>query len=389
MVVDIRFRSVRYKLSWFGSAANSIIRLLSLELGRPSMIDDDDCNLILPSPSDEPSFGPGDVRRSNVPLSGSTASSILRVAQCVSGLQQALKAPVIEASTLQTLDETFNNCFSTFPPHLQIQSNEILDPRTLCAVIHLQNARIILHRHNLSPLGPSEVRSAALRNCFVAATDTAGIVSRIMQATPEPPADPISEAERWQAKLIAAGSTVLCTHLWRCILFLCFQSNYQAALICARASAVIGDTRLINIACSRHTRFFLQLLLNKLQVQDTQSLEHDEDMVAYVSGDLQGSDYSWIWHEDGNRSPLDTRDFSSTKGSLQTTIKEDDGRVKGWEDILATLQRLAFEQNRQQTVQGFAKPTPSGTHLAPSGEAHPRQLVSPGGSSRISIANII
>ena len=354
------------------------------------MIDDDDCNTALPRLSDELSIEPRDTRPSNTQLPSTALLSVLRVAQCVSELQKALKMPIIEASTLQALDETFSKCYSTFPPHHQIQSNDYLDPRTICAVMHLQNARIILHRHNLSPSVTSEVRSNALRNCFIAATDTAGILSRIMQNVPGSPIDPASESEGWQAKLNTAASALLCTHLWRCILFLCFQSNYQAALICARVSAVVGDTRLINVACSRHIGFFLQFLLNRLRVQEALSLEHDEDIVAYVSGDLQGGDYSWIWHEDENRSPLDTREFMFAEGSSQIVIKEEGGGLSSWEDILATLRRLALEQERQPASQGFTKSTPGGgNHLAPLAEAHPRQTVSPGGSSRISIASII
>ena len=371
-------------------AAERINRFFSLELGKPSMIDDDDCNATLPNLTDETSIRPRNAWPPNTQLSDPVLLSILKVAQCVSGLQKAFKIPIIETSVLQALDETFNNCSTSFPPHHQIQSDDYLDPRTICPLIYLQNARIMLHRHNLSPLGTSEVRLIALRNCFMIATDTARIISRIMQNDPGSPVDPASEAEKWQAKLIAAANAFLCTHLWRCILFLCFQSNYQAALICARASAVIGDTRLVNVACSRHLVFFLQLLLHKLQAGEAQSLEHDEDMVAYVSGDLQGSDYSWVWHEDENRSPLDMREFTFAEGLSPMVIKEEGVSLSGWEDILAILRRLALEQGRQETAQGFSKPTHGGgKHLVPLAEAHPQQNVSPGGSSRISIANII
>jgi hypothetical protein len=105
------------------------------------------------------------------------------------------------------------------------------------------------------------------------------------------------------------ASCYMSTHIWRCTLILLFTGAYDAALILIRASATIGPYRAVNIACGRNIAFFLRTLLEKRRPGEPgqerrmapraltpMTLIEDEELMAYVSGDLQqATENSWVW----------------------------------------------------------------------------------------------
>ena len=401
------------------------VRLLSLELGRPSLIDDQDCEIGLPSPVEDkyirPSgtWAPPSALQSTIPL-----SQTVQVVRTISQLTGALKTTVIAPPTLQSFDAHFSNCINTFPQPYQIHSNEHLDPHLLTPMIYLQNARLVLHRHNLSTMCIAEVRAVAIDYCVMVAKDTVQLLSRSMQSPPESSSHPPTANGSWEAKFANAGSAFLCTHLWRCTLVLCFRRQYNDALVCARASAVLDDARPVNSACGRHLDFFLKCLIAKLQQGEGATLERDEEMMAYVSGDLQNSiESSWVWQGGGyseqvqEQSPPTTTASDSrgavTESPTKSMAPQEDSRGwSGWEAIIETLQGLTHDLQRQQQQQQQQQQHEHQQHQqqSPQGQLTPTQLetfylppppppdlgsagnpqASPGGSSsRISIANII
>ena len=299
-----------------------------------------------------------------------------------------------------------------------MHSNDYLDPRFLTAMIHLQNARLLLHRQNLSTLCAAEVRAMAIEQCVTVAKDTVRLLSRSMQIPPGSPTHPPTTYEGWEAKFANAASTFLCTHIWRCALFLCFRRHYNEALLCLRASAAIGDARPVNNACGRHLDFFLNTLVAKLQQGEGSSLDRDEEMLAYVSGDLQNSiDNSWVWQR-GETSEQTQHQSPTIKAptdsATKSTTSQDESRSwPGWPATIDTLQGLALELHRQQQHHEYhhqhqqqhqqqqkyrpTQPTPTPGEPfylppppAPDMSSGGTAQVSPGGSSsRISIANII
>lgn len=370
--------------------------LLSLELGKPATISDEDCEVDLPMAPDEV---PTQYDRSLVSLgvahSSSPFLSVLRVVREISHLLNVLKSPVLSPTTLQSCDTQFNHCLAAIPAHQQIRRTEHLDPCSILPMIYLQNARFILHRHNLTILNASEVRASALDHCAVIARDTTQLLSRCMTDPPTPPL----QQNTWTSRLTSAASAFLSTHVWRCTLLLCLRGEFEAASTCARASAAFGDARPINEACGKYVDFFLDRLMQKQHPEARAYIENDEEMIAYVSGDLQGSiEHSWIWQ--GGESTWN-QPLQSPNGS--NTIAGDEGMVleigpdrgfgrAGWERILETLDRLAQEQQHDQRhrhVQGFPPAlTGESAHLVSSHNAgNPPGI--PLGSNRISIANII
>ncbi|KAK3613317.1 hypothetical protein LTR56_027958, partial [Elasticomyces elasticus] len=146
------------------------------------------------------------------------------------------------------------------------------------------------------------------------------------------------------------------------------------------ASATVGDMEKLNIACGRHLAFYLDKLIGRIRDGATkQSLENDEEMLAYASGDMQGSaEESWVWagsetganltqmpgvngRSPGRTTPPHTQMGSDvtrkTRGPLSEKELQEWG---GWENVQRKIQVLLQEQ-QQQGQQLRQEPTQSTT----------------------------
>lgn len=303
-------------------------------MGKPVLINDQDCDIDLPCPVDDRYI----TEAGAIPEGQQTTPLLatIHVVRSLGQLTRTLRWSTLSPVTLETFERHFSSCLATFPPYLQPTSDQDLDPRSLAPAIYLQNARLLLYRHNISPYCQPSVRELALDRCISIGIDTANIISRCMRSRTD-----------WRTLFASAAGTLLCTHLWRCSLFLLFQQEFGPALACVQASAAVGDDRAINASCGRYLAFFLQLLLDRLQRGDV-ALEQDEEMIAYVSGDMQGtSDGSWVWQGSETGSQLEA--MSSTPSSHSPPGPEKEW--PGWQWIEQTVQYLATEKQRQLQIQ--------------------------------------
>lgn len=369
-------------------------RLLSVELGRVLLIEDTDCDISLPCALDDHFIydsgllvPPGSQQQpANFLL------TTIHVVRLISPLLRSLQSPVVSTPNLGCFDAHFKTCLSAFPVNCHLNHPQPLEPRHLSPIFHLQNCRLVLHRHNLSTLCPPEVRSAAIDACVIAAKDTVNFLSRALQF------DRFESGAGPQNLIASCATTMLCTHIWRCALFLCFRGLFTEASVCVQVSKIIGDVREVNIACGRNLFGFLRMLSEKLA--NGVNLEQDEGMMALVSGDVQGStESSWVWngsetgqalngtsprhdnpHNNGNEYPV-------TNGNAEITTAlspEESSDWGGWEYIERMVQNLSNERvSREHAQQQQLAPGPwNGV----SGRSTPVPNAS---SSRIAIANII
>lgn len=323
-----------------------IFRLLALEMGKPVLINDQDCDTDLPCPVDEQYI----TEEGGVPESQQTSPLLatIHVVRSIGQLTRTLRSPTVSPATLETFERHFNTCLATFPSQFHPKTDQDLDPRSLAPVIYLQNARLLLHRHNISPFCPYAVRAAAMDYCVSTALDTAHLLSRCMQPGPGPG---YPTGADWRTLFASCAGTLLCTHIWRCVLFLLFRQEFAAALTCVQASAAVGDSRAVNAACGRHLSFFLRCLLDCLRRSDSE-LERDEEMMAYVSGDMQGtSDGSWVWQGSETGSQLavvPSLQPSSPSGPEGGSTQMPDADQEGWEWVEETVQCLLDEQRQRK-----------------------------------------
>lgn len=319
------------------------------------MTKEEDCNVGLPSPVDDQYMVPG-IPWASSPTPEQSTSPLRPMIQVIGGiarLLRILKSDRLAESALQAYDSHFNQCVNAFPAQHQGRTNGYLDPAELPPMIYLQNARLMLHRHNLTPICDSVERSAAIDRCVLVARDTAEFLRRCMLRPGDPRLHEAEQDKTWESRMISASSAFLCTHVWRCTLFLCFRLDFENALSCARASAILGNARPVNVDCGRYLEFFLQEMISRLD-QGAQ-LDTDEDMIAYVSGDLQGSsENSWIWQKSKGDVHLGIP-WQRSDQKDKKYLKSQSPKLQGkgydwnrWDDVLRTMERLFHKRDQER-----------------------------------------
>lgn len=346
------------------------------------MIDDNDYDVSEPVPVDDDCIRPNGIV---MPPPGSTIPSgliaVIPVTRTTAQLKATLRSQTISASTLAMCDEHFKSIMASWPEPYPIYSQAPLDPRLVTAACSLQAQRFFLYRHNLSPACKLVDRRDALQRCVSVAQDTAHYIQRTLQHPSTAPAQGFmgqAHMSNWASMVRSMIPSFFCAHLWRSELVLCLCGEYQAAQMLAHVSAAVGDLRKINVACGRFLAFFLEKLMERLRAgANQQNVEADEELLAYASGDMQGSaDDAWAWSGSDTGADLQqpqmvVNGHSGDKPALQaeqlstSTLTEREAQEwGGWDQIQRTLQHLVEHKQQQgsqdpQSQQTSVPPTPS------------------------------
>jgi hypothetical protein len=427
-VGHLRARQVRY-LTAVRSQLLMSRRITSLESNRPMLINETDCDMPLPSPVEDRYVQPQGFFRSHpnaAPYTGFSAT--IQITRLYASLYQTLKSSVISTQSLQSYDEQFRLKLLQLPEAYRARSSGALDPAALPPLFALLSSRYHLYRRNLAPMCHPADRAEAMNRCVSVAQDTAMYISR----TRFHPM--VKEGGKdWGVQMSQLASNSVCLHVWRCVLVLCFRSDYEAASVCAQFCVAVGAMRKLNMACGRNAAFVLDRLLDRIRAHALpQQLEHDEELVAYVSGDMQGSlEHAWVWAgaKLAPRSPALTWTSTSTSTSASTptaasaaptqlgglqasqdqpmrdalpfrpqSISPSHGASDwdSWAHVERLLRQLVDER-RPRTAQPVSAPAAyyppphnpvKRVQLGPGGEGA-RMGAPPSNTSRISIANII
>jgi hypothetical protein len=376
------------------------------------LINENDCEISLPSSVDDRYIqADGSFHSIPTPLHATGFVATIHITRLYAPVHQTLKSGIIPSQTLRSYDEDFRSKQLQLPEAYQPGSNALFEANALPALFALLSVRFHLYRRNLAPVSSQAGRVDALNRCVSIAQDTAKYVSRALYSPTKQ--DPEQD---WQARVAPIASSTICLHLWRSILVLCFRGEYDAALMCLHLSRAIGSIRKINMACGRHIAFFLDQLLDRLRNGrgSAQQLELDEEMIAYVSADAQGSlGHSWVWTgTDLNASSAtQTPPPSATRQSgldepmrdalplraASSSPKNGNADWDDWGRIGHMVRQLKDEQLHRVTQPPAYYPPPHNpvkrVQLAPETRSPPKPTPNPtpapSSTSRISIANII
>lgn len=372
-------------------------RVASLNSNHPMLIHEDDCEIPLPCATD------GGYTNRRASSSGTLYTGFLAVIQITRlymPLYQALKSSFIHPRVLQNFDEQFRAKAMVLPEAYGKGSQAVLDTAAIPPIFSMLSAQFHLYRRNLTPSCLPNERAEALGRCTLVAQDTAMYISRSLHSPPKLESD-----KPWQTRVIFVASNMICLHLWRCMLVLCFRGDYDAALMCLHLSSAIGNTRRINVECGKNILFFLDHLLGRIRsgFATPQQLEQDEEMLAYVSADAQGSvEHAWVWTGNNITSPISPHSRGRPDEPmhdalpLRTTSTSPKDGPEGWDNwarIEHMIMQLKDESRPRTATYLPAQHNPvKRVQLAPdttSSPQPPTQSATPSSTSRISIANII
>lgn len=378
-------------------------RTMATEMGHPPSIDDADCDVRLPAALDDHYIQDDGmhVPTGAEPLTHSLLA-ITHVVRTYTGIIKAIQSPSIPASHLASYDFHFRKCLNTFPPACDPSSTVALASHFLPPLAYLLHARLVLHRHNLSPASSSQARYAALEACSLVSIETASLVAR--SSNP------------------AEGATALFVmHLFRCALFLILTGAFDEAISCTRALASIDTRRDVTSACGRYLAFFTSFvaakradLLNQRSPRSENgsvnpphsvlmSLATDEELLAYASADIQASPTrSWVWADADPDAPAQDRGRSNSYGGLGSGIFAAEQRTGLTEEELNEWGGWSRLESSIRAMVPTAAPPPSTSSWSaanipkqmPSPISHPARTEPPPPSAsrpsdRLSIANII
>jgi hypothetical protein len=217
----------------------------------------------------------------------------------------------------------------------------------------------------------------------------------------------------WPARVAPVASNLTCMHLWRCILVLCFMGDYDAALMCLHLLTVIGNMRQVGIGCGKNLVFVLDKLLDRVRSGhgSLQQLEYDEEMLAYISGDVQASvEHGWAWAGTDLTSMKSPQiaSYSAARPLGQdqpmrdviphrSTSAPPSNEWEGWARVDHAIRQL-MDESRPRTAQppNYYPPPHNPVkrvQLGPNDQSSPKSAPlpspAPSNASRISIANII
>ena len=369
------------------------------------LINDNVCDVSLPSPAEDRYIQPQGFFRTHsntAPFTGSLA--IIQITRMYAPLYQALKSSAISHQALQNFELQFRSRAQQLPEAYQASSTAALETAALPPLFALLTAQYHLYRRNLSPVCHLTERREAFRQCAAVAQETARYISRTLHNPPK-----IEMEKSWPIRVAPIASNLMCLHLWRSILMLCFRGDYDAALMCSHMLSVVGNMRKIGVGCGKNLVFVLEKLLDRIRSGrgSPQQLDYDEEMLAYVSGDVQASvEHGWAWAGIDLTSSKSPQDTSRLPGQDQLmrdalphhpTTASPANEWEGWAKIDQLIRQL-MDENRPRTAQPPTYyPPPHNpvkrVQLAPSDQSPPKPapLSSPvpSNASRISIANII
>ena len=376
------------------------------------IINESDCEISLPSSLEDRYIQPNSTFRSMAkPAHFTGFVANIHITRLYAPLHRVLRSNVILPQTLQTFDEELRLKLLLLPEAFQPYSSALFDATALPTVFCLLSARFHMYRRNLTPLSGLAERKNALKRCISVSQDTAKYVSRALHNPSKQ-----DSGRSWEERVALIASNTLCLHLWRCILMLCFRSEYEAALVCLHLSRAIGSVRKINKACGKNIVFFLERMFDRVRNGQTSShqLEQDEEMIAYVSADAQSNlQHSWVWIGDNLTSSSSTQEptpstvrspggdepmrdapplRTSSVSPMNGTAEPDD-----WAQAERMMRQLMDEHLHRSTQPPAYYPPPHNpvkrvqlaTDALSPPKSTPNPNPTPSGTSRISIANII
>jgi hypothetical protein len=320
-------------------------RLLSLELGRKCMISHEDLEI--------------EYKHSSNSNSVSLLNRAARLAICAASIEGITsKTEYVE---ILKLDADIIACDNSH----DICQSGLLSLGHFHLSIQVQNCRLLLFRHLVMKMAD---RKKFLLKCYVVATNTVDLLSRVISPAGNSgretvdllshvmsaagsskwnTADLLSHvryavaSNRWDQVIHALATSYVCTHVWRCTLFLLSQGDSSAILLCAQISKAFGSTRPINNSCGRSLEYFLNLVVERIKRLRGKHLEHDNEMEEYILAVCQqDSSQGWNGHEQAGNN------LHSATCQEDRPAVEDQEDWNSWEEIVSTLEELAETQQQ-------------------------------------------
>jgi len=166
--------------------------------------------------------------------------------------------------------------------------------------IFVDNTRLRVLRHNLTPHAPFGSRTAALRRCIRLSREASRkIAQRFMD--PET-ADSPEVAEQHNRRVVRIVYPEHCQFVYSCAMYLVVARLWKLTLPLVKALRTIGDKMPISNACCRYLWGLITFMEEKPAISQGGDpwTEAEEEMVAYIAAEMHQDGRAWeaVWHKD-------------------------------------------------------------------------------------------
>ena len=220
---------------------------------------------------------------------------------------------------------------------------EVDDPTSTSYLVNymlLQDSMLLIHRHNLSPLAPMNLRINAMRQCLQIALSWIPLIKRCVFDDIETTTEQKSRTHRFKNLVLPE----FCLHLWRLQLLLFAGGLFQEAVPLTIASKAIGNHRPVNLELPKYVAGMIRFVDGKGSIY-----EHaenggwtviDEEIIAFAVGDLhgmyRGRGFPEMWDRPGS-----TIMPSCTANGVDGEVKDEE--MVTWSDVLDLVKIRAME----------------------------------------------
>ena len=166
--------------------------------------------------------------------------------------------------------------------------------------IFVDNTRLRVLRHTLTPHAPFGLRMAALRRCIRLSREASRtIAQRFMD--PETAESP-EEAEQRNRRVVRIVYPEHCQFLYSCAMYLVVARLWKLTLPLVKALRMIGNKMPINNACCHYLWGLITFMEENPAISQAGDpwTEAEEEMVAYIAADMHQDGRAWeaVWHKD-------------------------------------------------------------------------------------------
>ena len=279
-----------------------------MEWGFPLCIEDSDCDISIPADvpdsflSDESAVKTED-DGSNLSSNSSALNETgqpfflpIAWARIAPAIHKAItSSSTVPNSVIRTLESWMQDYRTKY--NLYDSTKGGIGASTLPGILLMQNLRLVLHRHNLSPITPYSERVTALRECIATARLSSSVVSKVLGNLFDVEYQNLSDEHEVLARFRRYTTVEEVTHYFRCSLFLCLAGLWLEALPLVAAARIIGERRSINQPCCRYLYGFLDFSKDRIPCSIEQG-NIDEEVLALATADGQKGSGEWgtIWN---------------------------------------------------------------------------------------------
>lgn len=277
-------------------------------------------------------------------------------------VRQIRDAVFLAEEEVEKLDEWIPAQYDKMPAITSFNPDSSTSPAPWYLDIHVfvDNTRLRVYRHNLTPLAPFASRLAALKRCVAMAKEASPRIAELFQDAEAGIYAP-EDANQHNARVIRIVYPEHCLYLYSCAMYLVVAKQWSLALPFVIALRVIGTRLAINKCCCRYLwgvimfteerDSILRVALDEAKKEGSWR-DQDEEVVALIAADMhqdaRASGWEAVWQKHDVQK-LPTLEVTSDPGVAESEAHDDSTSISETSDQRSTVKTPIITSEGEST----------------------------------------